>query len=236
MQPDGGGRMTSGGRRRLARPVAPADGRPAPYTAGPVSRRRRGCLVELLQTLILTTVVFLGVQVFVAQPFRVEQQSMEPTVRPDQYVLVDKLTPRLTGYRRGDIIVFEPPADWVDPGTEFIKRVVGLPGEHLDIVGGHVLINGVPLSEPYLPAGVVTGATGTQQAWTIPAGEVFVMGDNRPDSADSRVFGPVPISAITGRALLRYWPPLDAGILGAGPSPSMPVASPSGSRPLAAAW
>jgi signal peptidase I len=206
---------------------------PAPYTAAPVSRRRRGCLVELLQTLILTAVVFLGVQVFVAQPFRVEQQSMEPTVRPDQYVLVDKLTPRLTGYRRGDIIVFEPPATWVDPGTEFIKRVVGLPGERLDVTGGHVLIDGVPLAEPYLAAGVVTSAPGIQHEWTIPPGDVFVMGDNRPDSADSRVFGPVPITAITGRALVRYWPPLDAGLLG-GPPPSMPAASQSGSGPSAA--
>lgn len=191
--------------------------RAEPYTAAPVSRRPRGCLLELLQTLILTAVVFLGIQVFVAQPFRVQQESMEPSVRPDQYVLVDKLTPRLTGYARGDIVVFEPPGTWADTGTEFIKRIVGLGGERIEVHAGGVLVDGRSLAEPYLAAGVHTEAPGTEQAWTVPPGEVFVMGDNRGDSADSRIFGPVPIASITGRAWLRYWPPGDAGILG-GPS------------------
>ena len=184
--------------------------------------------------MILTAVVFLGIQVFVAQPFRIQQESMEPTVRPDQYVLVDKLTPRLTGYARGDIVVFEPPSTWADPGTEFIKRVVGLPGERVALRGGDVYVDGSVLAEPYLPAGVRTEAIGSEQTWTVPAGDVFVMGDNRPDSADSRVFGPVPIQSITGRAWLRYWPPPDLAILGghataaSGPGPA---ASPSATAP-----
>jgi signal peptidase I len=205
-----------------------------PYTAAPVSRRPRGCLLELLQTLILTAVVFLGIQVFVAQPFRIQQESMEPTVRPDQYVLVDKLTPRLTGYARGDIVVFQPPSTWADPGTEFIKRIVGLPGERLALRGGAVYVDGRLLAEPYLGAGLRTDAIGSEQAWTVPPGEVFVMGDNRPDSADSRVFGPVPIASITGRAWLRYWPPPDLAILGGHATAAVdaaPSSSPSASVP-----
>jgi signal peptidase I len=182
---------------------------------------------------ILTAVVFLGVQVFVAQPFRVQQESMEPTVRPDQYVLVDKLTPRLTGYARGDIIVFEPPATWADPGTEFIKRVIGLPGERIALSGGNVYVDGSLLEEPYLPAGVRTLPIGSEQSWAIPAGEVFVMGDNRPDSADSRIFGPVPIASITGRAWLRYWPPTDAALLGGGTVAAAPAAAAPSPRALA---
>ena len=186
--------------------------------------------------MFLTAVVFLGVQVFVAQPFRIQQESMEPTVRPDQYVLVDKLTPRLTGYARGDIVVFEPPPSWADPGTEFIKRVVGLPGERITLSGGRVYVDGVLLQEPYLQAGVRTEAIGTEQIWTVPAREVFVMGDNRADSADSRVFGPVPITAIVGRAWLRYWPPPDLAILGGhatAAGPRGPSASPSAQGPAA---
>lgn len=211
-----------------------ARARSDPYTAAPVSRRPRGCLLELLQTVILTAVVFLGIQVFVAQPFRIQQESMEPTVRPDQYVLVDKLTPRLTGYGRGDIVVFEPPPTWADPGTEFIKRIVGLPGERVALRGGAVYVDGSLLAEPYLPAGVRTDAIGSEQAWTVPAGDVFVMGDNRGDSADSRVFGPVPIASITGRAWLRYWPPPDLAVLGGHATAavgSRPIASPPAPAP-----
>ncbi len=183
--------------------------------------------------MILTAVVFLGIQVFVAQPFRVQQESMEPTVRPEQYVLVDKLTPRLTGYGRGDIVVFEPPATWADPGTEFIKRVIGLPGDRVELRDGAVYIDGALLREPYLLAHVRTDPIGSERAWTVPSGELFVMGDNRPDSADSRVFGPVPIASVTGRAWLRYWPPPDMAILGgdASAAASPPSAASPGTAP-----
>ena len=103
---------------------------PCPYTAGLVTRRPLGCLFEIVETLVLTLIIFFVIQTFVAQPYRVEQQSMERTLEPDQYVLVDKLTPRFDDYSRGDIVVFEPPEAWVQggPKTPFIKRVIGLAG------------------------------------------------------------------------------------------------------------
>src|SRR5216110_3864508 len=102
-----------------------------PYTPPPVTRRPAlGCLFEVVETLVLTVVIFLGIQTFVAQPYKVQQGSMENTLLPDQYVLVDKLTPRWAPYERGDIVVLHPPSTYPDPdGTPFITRVIGLPGD-----------------------------------------------------------------------------------------------------------
>src|SRR5205823_81069 len=121
---------SSGGkcsRRRGPRRPAAAQGC-SPYTARLVTRRPMfGCLVEIVETLVLTLIIFFVIQTFVAQPYKVQQQSMEHTLEPDQYVLVDKLTPRFDTYKRGDIVVFTPPDDWVQAdGTPFIKRVIGL--------------------------------------------------------------------------------------------------------------
>ena len=94
-----------------------------------------GCLLEIVETLALTLIIFFVIQNFVAQPYKVQQQSMERTLEPEQYVLVDKLTPRFDTYKRGDIVVFTPPEDWVqDNGTPFIKRVIGVGGDTVEIV------------------------------------------------------------------------------------------------------
>jgi signal peptidase I len=175
-----------------------------------------GCAFEIVQTLVLTVVIFLAVQAFVAQPFQVKQSSMEHTLEPNQYVLVDKLTPRFGGYHRGDIVVFTPPDTFAsEDGTPFIKRVVGLPGETVDVRDGDVYVDGQRLDESYLFEGQGTPASTGREEWTVPAGDVFVMGDHREASADSRVFGPVSESAIIGRAWLRYWPLPLFGVLGA---------------------
>jgi signal peptidase I len=93
----------------------------SPYTAGLVSQRPAlGCLFEIVETLVLTLIIFLVIQNFIAQPYKVQQQSMERTLEPEQYVLVDKLTPRFDTYKRGDIVVFEPPEEWGEDGTPFI--------------------------------------------------------------------------------------------------------------------
>lgn len=171
-----------------------------------------GCLLEVVETLVLTLVIFFVIQNFVAQPYRVQQQSMEHTLEPGQYVLVDKLTPHFSPYRHGDVIVFNPPAAWVQgDGTPFIKRVIGLPGETVEIkTDGFVYINGTKLNEPYLysEGGVAqpTVAPADRNVWVIPQGDLFVMGDHRMNSADSRSFGPIQISNVIGRAWLRYWP------------------------------
>ena len=118
-----------------------------PYTPHPVDRRQWGCLFEVLETLVLTIVIFLLIQNFVAQPYQVEQQSMEHTLEPGQYVLVDKLTPRFNDYQRGDIIVFNPPGSAASDPTQvpFIKRIIGLPGDRIDFRNGDVFVNGVQL-------------------------------------------------------------------------------------------
>jgi signal peptidase I len=185
-----------------------------PYTAGlvtaPSTRRPLGCLFEIVETLVLTLVIFLVIQNFVAQPYRVQQQSMEHTLEPDQYVLVDKLTPHFGTYNRGDIIVFKPPPGWVPeaPDTPFIKRIIGVGGDTVEVRDdGFVYVNGTKLVEPYLYAvGGVAQPTETVATWHVPDGELFVMGDHREASADSRAFGTVPVSSVIGRAWLRYWP------------------------------
>jgi signal peptidase I len=183
-----------------------------------------GCLFEIVETLVLTLIIFLVIQNFVAQPYKVQQQSMEHTLEPDQYVLVDKLTPRLDVYKRGDIVVFTPPQDWADSdGTPFIKRVIGVGDDEVEIIDGLVYVNGIPLDEPYLfaegPGDLAQPTTAIQDRWVVPADELFLMGDHRANSADSRSFGPVPVTNIIGRAWLRYWPVDVFGIL---PTPAHP--------------
>jgi signal peptidase I len=193
-------------------------------------RSTLGCLFEVVETLVLTLVIFFVIQNFVAQPYQVQQNSMERTLEPGQYVLVDKLTPRWDSYSRGDVVVFNPPATWTSDTTPFIKRVIGLPGDTIEIRGdGNVYVNGVNLDERYLfvnDAGIQepTTASPDQGTWVVPAGQLFVMGDHRKKSADSRVFGPISISDVVGRAFLRYWPISTLGIL---QTPSYPVVEPA---------
>jgi signal peptidase I len=190
-----------------------------------------GCLFEIVETLVLTLIIFLVIQTFVAQPYKVQQQSMEHTLEPDQYVLVDKLTPRFDTYKRGDIVVFTPPPDWSrEDDTPFIKRVIGLGGDAVEIRDGAVYINGTKLDEHYLFAAAKgdpaqsTTVPGDEQRWVIPAGELFLMGDHRSDSADSRMFGPVETGQVIGRAWLRYWPIDVFGVLA---TPTYPESTPT---------
>ena len=185
-----------------------------------MSQRRFGCLFEIVETLVLTFVIFLVIQNFVAQPYRVQQNSMERTLEPDQYVLVDKLTKNFDDYKRGDIVVFNPPDAWSQgDGTPFIKRVIGVAKDEVAIRDGHVYINGLQLEEPYVYGGQETQVTGGQSTWVVPDNQLFVMGDHRTNSADSRVFGPVEKAQVVGRAWLRYWPFNTFGIL---PTPTHP--------------
>jgi signal peptidase I len=190
-----------------------------------------GCLFEVVETLVLTIVIFLGIQTFVAQPYKVQQGSMETTLLPDQYVLVDKLTPRWAPYTRGDIVVFDPPETWSSGGNvPFIKRVIGLPGDTVELRNGKVYVNDIELEEPYIfEEGGVPQTTDPQAGgptdWLVPEGELLVMGDHRQDSADSRSFGPIEVGHVIGRAWLRYWPFDTFGIL---PTPAHPELSSGG--------
>ena len=172
----------------------------------------------------MTLVIFLVIQNFVAQPYQVQQMSMENTLQPGEYVLVDKLTPRLDDYSRGDVVVFSPPPGY-DQGsnTPFIKRVIGLPGDTIDVRDGQVVVNGKALSEPYVYPGSdpyqPTEAPPDRAQWTVGQDELFVLGDHREQSSDSRVFGPIKRDSVIGRAWLRYWPLNVFGIL---PTPTYP--------------
>jgi signal peptidase I len=177
-------------------------------------------LIDIVETLVLTLVAFFVIQTFVAQPYQVHQTSMESTLEPGQYVLVDKLTPHWAPYQRGDIVVLHPPAGWDDgDDTPFIKRVIGLPGDTVSIGDdGRVYVNGTPLDEAYTyhdgdGTDEPTTATDGTSTWTIGPDELFVMGDHRQASADSRAFGPIKVSSVVGRAFLRYWPATTIGVL-----------------------
>lgn len=180
-----------------------------------------GCLLEVVETLVLTLIVFFVIQAFVAQPYQIHQLSMESTLEPDQFVLVDKLTPRFDPYNRGDIVVFAPPAGWTKEDTPFIKRVIGLAGDTVEIRDGQVIVNGAQLVEPYLYQvnGQPQPTVDAQEhgEWAVPDGELFLMGDHRAQSQDSRTFGSVPVGNVVGRAWLRYWP---VGVFGVLPSPT----------------
>jgi signal peptidase I len=119
-------------------------------------------------------------------------------------LLIDKLTPRFAPYGRGDIVVLQPPAT-EDTTIPFIKRVIGLGGEHVVIKDGHVLIDGRVLDEPYLGPDIVTLPKGVR-SWDVDDGYLLVMGDNREDSEDGRMFGEIPETQVIGRAWVRFWP------------------------------
>jgi signal peptidase I len=188
-----------------------------------VNRKTLGCFFELLETLLLTLVIFMVIQAFVAQPYQVQQPSMENTLMPDQYVLVDKLTPHFADFQRGDIIVFNPPTGWAQDanGTPFIKRVIGVAGETIDVHGGHVYVNGTVLVEAYVYEGQSTDMPdGSSKTWKLGPDQLFVMGDHRQVSQDSRDFGPIDKSSVIGRAWLRYWPASQFGLIPSGKQPS----------------
>ena len=192
-----------------------------------MSKRPFGCLFEVVETLVLTLVIFLIIQNFVAQPYLVQQMSMEHSLEPGNYVLVDKLTPHFDDYNRGDVIVFSPPVGFADGGTTpFIKRVIGEPGDSIAIHDGQVWVNGAALVEPYVYENQPTDPPSTQSTWLVPAGELFVLGDHRGASQDSRVFGFIQKSSVIGRAWLRYWPFSGFGILQTPSYPGVPAAAP----------
>jgi signal peptidase I len=155
---------------------------------------------DFSKTLVIAFLLAQLVMVSVAQAFQVEQYSMEPTLLPHDRVLVNKFIYRFREPRRGDVIVLRYPRD---PGKNYIKRIVGLPGDRVQIRNGHLSINGRPVEEVYLN-GQPSGDYGPD---VIPTDSYFVLGDNRNNSEDSRAFGFLTRSQIVGQAALIYWPP-----------------------------
>jgi len=160
--------------------------------------------VEWVVIVVAALLTALLIKTFLLQAFYIPSDSMVPTLVQHDRVLVNKLSYHFHDVHRGDIVVFERPQGEVDPKIkDLIKRVVALPGETVEGRNGQVLINGRALTEPYLPKGVQTSDFGAVQ---IPKGRYWVMGDNRGNSKDSRVFGPIPKGLIVGRAFIRVWP------------------------------
>lgn len=160
---------------------------------------------EFADTLLLAGVIFLGIRLMV-QNFRIEGHSMEPTLHPNQYLLVNKLAYRLFGEpQRGDIVVFQA---WNDD-KDFIKRIIAIPGDEIEVRDGAVYVNGMRLHEPYV-AGPTTDNIAPR---VLGPNEYFVMGDNRGNSSDSRAYGALPGERIIGKAWLTYWPPGQIGLV-----------------------
>lgn len=218
------------------RPIATGDEAPAGNFEGevppsfdemPAQPRKsnlKPLLTEIIQTVLLTLIIFAGVR-SVVQNFKVDGASMEPTLHSGQYLLISKVAYlRLDGVslnlaqrvgaapndhnsyypfggpQRGDIVVFRYPGR---PDRDFIKRVIGLPGDTVLVDRGRVYVNGVLLQEDYIRS-VPTYSLPKQ---TVPGGNYFVLGDNRPNSSDSHIWGFVPEDNLIGKAWLSYWPP-----------------------------
>jgi signal peptidase I len=162
-------------------------------------------LRELIETLALTLIIFLLIR-FAVQNFRIEGYSMEPNFHDGQFLIVNKLVYLLHPPERGDVIVFIPPTN---TSRDFIKRVIGLPGDRIEITNGRVYVNGALLDEPY-PLNPGTYSAGPV---TVPPGEYFVLGDNRNNSSDSHSWGSVPAKDIIGKAWVSYWPPQLMGLI-----------------------
>lgn len=149
-------------------------------------------------------IIALVIKTFLLQAFYIPSSSMVSTLNIGDRVLVNKLSYKVHDVHRGDIVVFErPPGEADSEITDLIKRVIGLPGDTVEGQNGQVLINGEPLDEPYLDEGVTTGDFPPVE---VPPDHLFMMGDNRGDSRDSRFFGPIAEDTIVGRAFFRVWP------------------------------
>ena len=175
--------------------------------------RRGASIAEWLLVIVGAVALAVVVKVFLLQAFYIPSLSMYPTLHEGDRVLVNKTSYKLHSVNRGDIVVFERPASETSSNIpDLIKRVVGLPGESVYFDNGAVYVDGTKLEETYLPTGTVTtGANAPNKCTkdapcTVPEGSVWVMGDNRSDSKDSRYFGAIPTDTIVGRAFIRVWP------------------------------
>lgn len=170
-------------------------------------RRLGAFFLDIIEVVVFAIAIFLFIYLLVMQPHRIKGSSMIPNFQDGEYLLSDKISYRLREPKRGDVIVFEAPGA---KGDEFIKRIIGTPGDTVSVKDGKVYVNGQLLQETYLPADLKTsGGTFLKEGGevTIPNDYYFVLGDNRPFSSDSRAWGLVAKSKITGRAWFIYWPP-----------------------------
>ncbi len=164
-------------------------------------------ILEITKVVVISLAIIIPIRYFLIQPFYVKGASMEPTFEDHQYLIINEISYRFEQPKRGDVVVFRYPKD---PRQFFIKRIIGLPGETVEVREGKVYIyndeykNGVAINESmYLPNAVTAGG---RQETVLAEGEFYVLGDNRSASLDSRSFGPVPQRLIVGKVWVRGWP------------------------------
>lgn len=167
--------------------------------------------LDIIEVIVFAVAIFLFIYLLVMQPHRIKGSSMEPNFHDGEYLLSDKITYRLREPERGDVIVFEAPGA---NGDEFIKRIIGVPGDKVSVKSGNIYVNNQKLDEEYIPQNITTtaGAFLREDAEvSVPPEYFFVLGDNRPFSSDSRAWGFVSKTKITGKAWFIYWPPEQFG-------------------------
>ncbi len=178
-----------------------------PEPVAPQPERQSGILryvLDILETLVLSLVLFAIINAVSAR-IRVDGFSMQPTLETGEFVIVNKLAYKLGSPRLGDVVVFHYPRD---PEQEYIKRVIGLPGDSVRVADGQVTVNNILIDEPYIAA-----APAYQTEITVPENSLFVLGDNRNNSSDSHNWGPVPMENVIGKAIFVYWPPQNWGTI-----------------------
>ncbi len=179
----------------------------------PLAHSRKSKLREWAETFFGVLMVALFLRATVVEALWIPSPSMAPTLEIGDRLVVEKISYHFHSPQRGDIVVFQPPERLSEYGYNirysWVKRVIGLPGERIAVKKGQVLVNGQPLSESYL----ATPPVYSMPEKEIPSGEVFVMGDNRNNSADSHVWGALPVNNIIGRARICFWPPYRTGFL-----------------------
>jgi signal peptidase I len=161
-------------------------------------------LREIVETLLLTLLIFLLINALTGR-FQVRGSSMEPTLQDGQYLVISKLSYWIHPPERGDVVVFRPPGNRKE---DYIKRIIGLPGDKIEIRDEEIRVNGALLKEPY-----ITDAVSYAGSWTLAEDSYFVLGDNRRNSSDSHTWGPLPSENIVGKAWLCYWPPQAWGLV-----------------------
>lgn len=168
--------------------------------------------LDILEVVVFAIGIFFFVYLLILRPHKIKGQSMQPNFPDAEYLLTEKVSYYIRKPVRGDVIVFTPPVSETD---EYIKRIIGLPGDTVMVQDGKVYVNGKILDEPYIDPSVYTfdeGFLGEGHEFTVPEGKYFVLGDNREHSSDSRAFGPIAFNKISGRAWVVYWPPANAGV------------------------
>ncbi|MBW7943770.1 signal peptidase I [Patescibacteria group bacterium] len=177
-----------------------------------------GFFLDIIETVVIALSIFLIIYLFVASPHQVNGQSMVPNFQSGEFVLSDKVSYKFGNPKRGDIVVFHAPEAANCPkgtGCDFIKRVLGLPGETIEVHDDSIWVNGQKLDEPYIPTEFETlpGPATKGTAVYLGPDEYFVVGDNRPYSSDSRSWGAITKNDIVGKAIFRYWPLNVAGVI-----------------------